>query len=310
MNDTAMRPCPVCSAPSRVTVELGAAHIRERLAEEFAAPVPSSLSIADYAMRQCSACELVFADPMRAGNNEFYRWVTGFPAYHAEARWEWSMMKRRLVRRGPTKLLELGCGEGKFLSSIADLKQVQAQGIDLSESAIAEARAKGLNVRRAAIEDIIGKQERFDVIVMSHVLEHVEDPLGIAKSCRALLNKDGAIFFSVPYSPTSREYLRLDIMNLPPHHLTRWNMKSLQRLAEIVGLNLAYDMREAKPVLKRAIKHTVEAVNGPGKSGTLHEAATVLTHPKEFSDAVKLFRSRERVDGKRAADEILVLFSS
>ena len=304
-----MQLCPVCAAAARATATLGAEHIRERLAEEFGAPAPSAIAVADYEMRQCGACKLVFADPMRAGSTEFYQWVTSFTAYHADARWEWGVVRRILKERTRGKLLELGCGEGKFLNAIADLKQLDAQGIDLSEAAIARARAKGLNARRASIEEILDGQERFDVIFMSHVLEHVEDPLAVVKNSKELLNPGGEIIFSVPYSPTSREYLRLDIMNLPPHHLTRWNMASLRRLAEIARLKLAYEMRDAKPVLKRALRHTDESVNGPGKSGALRTVGTVISHPKLFSEAIELFRSRERVDGRRAADEILVRLS-
>ena len=304
-----MQLCPVCAGAARATAALDAEHIRQRLVEEFGASVPPAMPVADYEMRQCDACGLVFADPMRAGSLEFYQWVASFPAYHAEARWEWGVVRRILKQRARANLLELGCGQGKFLNAIADLRHVDAQGIDLSEAAIASARAKGLNARRASIEEFLGGQWRFDMIFMSHVLEHVEDPLGVVQNCKKLLDPGGEIIFSVPYSPTSREYLRLDIMNLPPHHLTRWNMASLRRLAEIARLKLAHEMREAKPLLKRALRHTVESVNGPGKSSALRTVGTVLSHPKVFSEAIKVFRSRERIDGRRAADEILVRLS-
>src|SRR5882672_4736086 len=186
-----MELCPVCAGAARATATLGAEHIRERLSEEFSARVPPAVPVADYEMRQCSACHLVFADPMRAGSAQFYQWVTSFPAYHADARWEWGVVRRILRQRAGSRLLELGCGEGKFLSAIADLKHVDAQGIDLSEAAIARARARGLNARCTSIEEILGGQERFEVIFMSHVLEHVEDPLAVVKNCKDLLYPGG-----------------------------------------------------------------------------------------------------------------------
>ena len=39
---------------------------------------------------ECERCTLVFADPMRPGDVPFYEWVSSFPAYHAESRWEWA----------------------------------------------------------------------------------------------------------------------------------------------------------------------------------------------------------------------------
>jgi SAM-dependent methyltransferase len=302
-----MESCPVCAGEARVDLRLDAAYIRARLARELGAAVPPDVAIGDYALRRCGACDLVFADPMRAGDAAFYRWVTAVPHYRAEDRWEWGAVRRILAGRGPTRLLELGCGEGLFLASLAGLKHVQAEGIDLSEASVNAARARGLNARCIPLEAVLREGKHFDVIVMSHVLEHVEDPLKIAADCKRLLDAGGELMFSVPYSPTSREYREHDIMNLPPHHLTRWNLRALTRLAEITGMSFAFEMRRPKPLWKRAVRHTVESVRGTaGETGPAATLGILLTHPRRFAQAVSLFRSREKVAGRRAADEILV----
>src|SRR6185295_20221529 len=100
-----MQLCPICAIEARATTALSAAHIRTRLVEEFSAAVPAALPLGDYQLRQCDTCELVFADPMRAGSGEFYRWVTSFPAYHAEARWEWGVLRRILIARKHARVL-------------------------------------------------------------------------------------------------------------------------------------------------------------------------------------------------------------
>src|SRR5258705_7004759 len=125
-----MQLCPICAVEARATTALSAEHIRTRLAEEFSAAVPAALPLDDYQLRQCPTCELVFADPMRAGGAEFYRWVTSFPAYHAEARWEWGPLRRILAPWKQASLPEFRCGAGKFLAAIADLKPVDAPGLD------------------------------------------------------------------------------------------------------------------------------------------------------------------------------------
>src|SRR4030095_14631468 len=278
----------VCAAPSRQPAAYCAEQIRRGLADDFGEFPPDSVSLIDYELRECLRCSLVFADPMRAGDVPFYEWVSSFPAYHAEARWEWAAMRQLLEQRKSVHLLELGCGDGQFLASLADLKHVQAMGIDLSDTNIARARALGLKARLAAINDVFGSNERFDMIVMTHVLEHVESPLFVIECCKRLLHHGGEIMFSVPYSPTSREYLRLDVMNLPPHHLTRWNMESLRRLAEISKLKFSYGMRRPKPLLNLAIRHTLEAANGRDRASHLHRLAIILSHPRLFLKAIRL----------------------
>ena len=305
-----MRLCPVCAGRSRPTAAYCAEQIRRGLADDFGEHPPESVSLVDYELRECLRCTLVFADPMRAGDVPFYEWVSRFPVYHADARWEWSAVRRLLEQRKSVQLLELGCGDGKFLAFLADLKHVDAKGIDLSDVSIQRAQALGLKARLAAINDVFGSNERFDMIVMTHVLEHVESPLSVIESCKRLLHHGGEIMFSVPYSPTSREYLRLDVMNLPPHHLTRWNLASLRRLAEVSKLKFSYGMRKPKPLLNRAIRHTLEAANGRDPADHLHRIAVILSHPGLFLEAIRLHRSREKIDGRRAADEILVRLQS
>jgi SAM-dependent methyltransferase len=302
-----MPPCPVCAGQSRPTATYGAEKIRGLLAKDLGEAPPDSVAIANYEILECLQCTLVFADPMLAGGAAFYEWVSRFPAYHAHARWEWAAMHGLLQgRKSAVHLLELGCGDGKFLASLAGLKHVRAMGIDLSAASIDRARALGINARLASIDDVLDSDERFDMIVMTHVLEHVEGPRSVIECSKRLLRAGGEIIFSVPYSPTSREYIRLDVMNLPPHHLTRWNMASLRRLAEICNLKFSYEMRRPKPLLKRAIRHTVEAVFGFEKANYLRRLAIVLSHPRVFYEVIKLHRAREKVGGRRAADEILV----
>ena len=302
--------CPVCAGESRPTATYDAGQIRLLLTDELGEKPPAYLALSNYEMRECERCTLVFADPMLPGDVLFYEWVARFPSYHAEARWEWSVVRRVLEQKKSVQLLELGCGEGKFLASLADLNHVDAMGIDLSDASVARARALGLNARRAAINDILGGSERFDMIVMTHVLEHVENPLAVIESCKRLLHHGGEILFSVPYSPTSREYLRLDVMNLPPHHLTRWNMASLRCLAEVSKLKFSYEMRKPKPLLKRVIRHTLDAANAKDTKGHLHRLALVLSNPRLFMEAIRLHSAREKIDSRRAADEILVRLQS
>jgi SAM-dependent methyltransferase len=285
---------------------LAAADIRARLDGELPTPVPAALAIADYEMRECGKCGLVFADPMQPGDAAYYEWVTSFPEYHAEARWEWRAMRRVLETRGHARILDIGCGDGKFLASVTDLPGLEALGIDLSAPSVERAREKGINARCATLEDLAKDDMRFDVITMTHVLEHVADPLGVIENAKGLLDKGGEVVISVPYSPTSREYVKPDIMNLPPHHLTRWNMKALEALAARSGLHLSYEMRKPKPLWKRSAQYAVEKITGRSDVRGLGKLAILVSHPDALAEGLRVHRSRKKVGGRRAADEILV----
>src|SRR5258706_6276211 len=208
----AMR-CPVCAGEARAVMAIGANEIGTRLAQEMPAPVPEALAIADYEMRECASCGLVFADPMQSGDAPYYEWVTGFPQYHASARWEWRAMRRLLKGRGHARILDIGCGDGTFLAFVADLPGIEVLGIDLSAANVERARARGVNARHASLEDLGKKGTRFDVVSMSHVLEHVADPLLVIESAKQLLNMVGQVVTSGTFSSSSRERPKPDIMN-------------------------------------------------------------------------------------------------
>lgn len=300
--------CPICAGTGAPVRPLPADEIAAGLTAVFGRIPPAGAIPCDYVLARCTACGLVYGDPMTAGGPALYAWLTSFAKYHAQGRWEWARMKQILADEGrPLRLLELGAGQGDFLASLADLPQVTARGIDLSDESVQAARARGLDVRRASVEDVVQKEAgRHDVVVLSHVLEHVGDPLRLMRGIVRLLAPRGRALFSLPYSPMSREYLHDDVMNLPPHHMTRWNIGALEALAHITGLELETWMPEAKSPWKRALKHTCDQVAGEGRVRGLLRLPVVLANLGTFRKILAAHKAREVVNGRPAADTILV----
>ncbi len=300
--------CPVCAGPGAVIRHLGADEIARGLTAVFGAAPPAGAVPGDYDIVRCADCGLVYADPMLAGGAAFYDWLTGFAKYHAQGRWEWARIKDVLADEGRAlRLLELGAGQGDFLATLSDLPQISAEGIDLSESSVRKAQARGLDVRRDTLEQVIAKAAgTYDAVVLSHVLEHVATPGALMGAVKNLLAPKGRILFSVPYSPMSREYLHDDVMNLPPHHMTRWNISALGGLARVLGLELETWMPKAKAPWKRALKHTCDKIKGEGRVRGLARLPVVLANWGEFRRILADHRNRERVGGQMAADTILV----
>lgn len=81
-----------------------------------------------------------------------------------------------LIPQGTQILLDVGCGDGLFLSLLKE-KGIVAKGIDISEEGIAKARTKGLDV---AVYDADGPipfpDSTFDVVTLLDVLEHLYVP--------------------------------------------------------------------------------------------------------------------------------------
>ncbi len=100
------------------------------------------------------------------------------------------------------RLLEVGCGHGLLLDEAVKLGY-EVTGLEPARAAAAHARERyGLEVREHTLEDSSLTAERFDVIVMADVLEHLEDPCAALDRCTALL-ADGGVLLVVTPDPSS-----------------------------------------------------------------------------------------------------------
>jgi 2-polyprenyl-3-methyl-5-hydroxy-6-metoxy-1,4-benzoquinol methylase len=97
------------------------------------------------------------------------------------------------------RILDIGCGTGKMLRALSNAGFTRCQGVDIAKEAVAICRKKGLNVK--LIDSIVSlavekKTNRFDLILMSHVLEHIarEEIIPTLRHIRKDLLKTGGRF--------------------------------------------------------------------------------------------------------------------
>jgi len=72
--------------------------------------------------------------------------------------------------------LDLGCGDGELLALLINEKQVQAQGIELCESAIHRCIAQGLSVFQQDIDTGLSEyaDNSFDFVILNQTLQQVK----------------------------------------------------------------------------------------------------------------------------------------
>jgi 2-polyprenyl-3-methyl-5-hydroxy-6-metoxy-1,4-benzoquinol methylase len=95
-------------------------------------------------------------------------------------------------------LLDIGCGPGYLLRDALD-RGAHVSGIEASRAQAAALAAEGLDVHTLQIDDIIRSGRRFDVVTISHVLEHVSDPVSfLREAVRALAGPSARLAVEVP----------------------------------------------------------------------------------------------------------------
>lgn len=133
-------------------------------------------------------------------------------------------------------LLEIGVGNGALLHYFQNLG-FQVQGCDLSRSACDYVgKVYGIKVHGCALGDMNPK-EKYDVIVMNHVLEHVEDPVKFLSQARDRLKPHGILHLAVPN--VSSWEARFPAWNAyEPYHLLYFSADTLQQALEKAGLRV------------------------------------------------------------------------
>lgn len=119
--------------------------------------------------------------------------------------------------RASARCLDLGCGDGGTAGPWISAHAAQYIGVDIAQSAIDKAQARGLDARR--IEDagaLPFDDGSFDVVISIEVLEHLLEPQRVAAEALRILRPGGVFLVSVPNVAYWRRRLELAL-------LARWN---------------------------------------------------------------------------------------
>lgn len=205
-------------------------------------------SYGEYATFYCSVCQLQFASPMQDPGEDFYKDFQEYVRRSCESNpavgnemasrdWRFKTFFTLCDPHDHLKVLDIGCGEGKFLA-LARSKGFEVYGIDLDQRATELARTvRGLqNVESGHWDTVLQRKgwEQFDVVTLFDVLEHVASPISMVTTIFNLLKPGGSICISVPSLDRRPRIFDVDV-DTPPHHLTLWTERALQILLIRLG---------------------------------------------------------------------------
>jgi 2-polyprenyl-3-methyl-5-hydroxy-6-metoxy-1,4-benzoquinol methylase len=148
----------------------------------------------------CTSCQLIYMDP----RPDFRELGTIYPpnyySYNQDilrrkanprsilsslrykgfrAKVEKSLKLAGLEEKGKVKILDIGCGDGHLLNLYREAygDKVETHGVDFNLEAVVLASAAGHLTYKGRFEDAQIGENQFDLVVASHVIEHVSDPV-------------------------------------------------------------------------------------------------------------------------------------
>lgn len=160
----------------------------------------------------------------------------------------------RGVRNLPAgdRLLDVGCGNGQFVAE-ATAAGWRASGIDLDASAVEAGRRVGLDLERETVQERAAREPgAFDAVTLSHVVEHVADPVVFLRAAYDVLRPGGQVWVATPnlaaagHRAFDSDWVHLD----PPRHLVLFEHRGLERALRTAGFS---DVSALRPTPTAAV---------------------------------------------------------
>jgi len=227
----------------------------------------------------CANCGHIYPRPMpvlidtnRVYNNPEEYFVSNDPDEHLT---NYSLLlqklDKKLGRKG--KLLDVGSGRGELLY-VAQKMGWAAEGVETSTEFTNYSISKyNVAVRNCSLESAEFSSEKFDVVTLGAVIEHLYHPEVILKEINRILKPGGILWIDAPnesslynivgnlyFKMQSRDWVTHLSPTFPPYHVQGFTLNSMKTLLANTGYEIeSIDTFDKKFLLpKTSIKQCVE----------------------------------------------------
>lgn len=221
-----LRHCPICNCENVKIL-----HSQNFLVPENY-PLPKS-----YDVVCCDQCGFVFADTIATQDvyDFFYtRWSKyedsqtatggGESVYDAMRLRETALQIDQLFSDKSISILDVGCGNGGLLDELKKLGYSNLSGLDPSSICVQNIRNKHIEAFEGSIFNMNILQDRtFDLVILSHVLEHICN-LRIAKNnLSSIVKKEGYLYIETPDASRYKDYFILPYYYFDTEHINHYD---------------------------------------------------------------------------------------
>lgn len=159
--------------------------------------------------------------------NKVYHTVRNYQFYRKKS------LISKLNNKGNISLLDIGCGTGDFIA-YCQKKNWSCFGVETDEKARKYAQDNNKCSVYKSIDEAINCEERYDIITMWHVLEHVYDLSNYLNKIKTLLKDGGWLILGLPNCNSydakkfNESWYAYDL----PIHVSHFNNKDIIKLVE------------------------------------------------------------------------------
>ena len=183
---------------------------------------------------KCKSCDLFYVNPKAKdselnyhGNAEIYyseaRLIfKGKKKHHRDKNYEYELKKIRKIKKHGN-LLDIGSNMGFFLRKAQEFGFI-SEGVEPSPS-LSKIAVENFNLKihNCFLETANLPANRYDVITMIDVFEHVTNPKELLQKCQILLKSDGIVAIKVPNGDYNYFKLKLAKLLNKQNSMDIWN---------------------------------------------------------------------------------------
>ena len=200
--------------PNRLNIEWGIESIGGRSMVELL----SFDYVEHYICRECYVGSWI---PKVPGDAGFYESLNSL---YVDKRWDKQVVCHALIKS--SSILDVGSGPNPIFGSIKDRDPTNDAAIDENPFALEKMKSSGITGFDSPAE-MLKTSPRFTSICALHFLEHIRNPKDYFRSLVENLLPGGDLWISVPNRDRYISNSVFDSLDVPPHHLTTWNIEAL-----------------------------------------------------------------------------------
>lgn len=176
--------------------------------------------------------------PTTKSESSVYLTDSGYDGYQRDKTFTFADLRIDPAEFRQKTLLDVGCATGQFIRFMSDPRfgLKSARGIDVSAACIELAQQRNLN---CWVEDFLSVEERFDVISMWHLVEHLPNPKLFFDHAFKLLQPGGLFLVETPIAGiVAKSFASAWRFLMPVEHLNLFSQNALFTLATKCGYNI------------------------------------------------------------------------
>ena len=231
--------CPLCgSEKTKVIEKINNRLLLDIYKKNFGIDCKDLISSEHTLYLNCNICNLYFFNDAVEGDENFYLSLQKNDWYYLKDKEEY-LSASNFIESGNI-VLDVGCGQGEF-SNYVSRNGARFIGLESSQNAKKLAENQGIDILNLSIQSYASSNyESVDVVTSFQVLEHVHDPKVFIQSKLKALKPEGIMIIAVPSQDSFIADITNGVLNMPPHHLTRWSDETLRFIAEFFDLELIH----------------------------------------------------------------------